>query len=185
MKKTHIPLNASLNTHSKDTSHSTQLKNIFSFLQNNVATASMVSNATGVPQKCITRYKRDLENKGLLWEIEKKDCLFTGYKAWYITCDPSKAPKKERQLNLFDSPSLVANKEVQEPTIYELQLRIVEPGYTEYLVFENCAFEGVLKIVPQKNDGFIAESIVWAFLFKGSLSQCDDFVGRLIKANKQ
>lgn len=88
-------------TQYKDTSHQTQLKTIFAFWQNNIATASMVSNATGIPQKCITRYKRDLENKGLLWEIEKKDCLFTGYKAWYITCDPSKAPKKEFQLNLF------------------------------------------------------------------------------------
>jgi len=57
----------------------------------------MVTDATGVPQKCITRYKRDLEKAGMLWEIEKKDCLKTGFKAWYITCDPSKAPKRPIQ----------------------------------------------------------------------------------------
>jgi hypothetical protein len=79
----------------KDTAHLTQLKTIFCFLQNHVATASMVSDATGVPQKNICRYKRDLENAGLLWEVEKKLCLKTGFRACYLTVDPAKAPKKE------------------------------------------------------------------------------------------
>jgi hypothetical protein len=63
----------------------TQLKTIFHYLQNHTATASMVSKATGIPQKCICRYKRDLEQSGLLNEVVKKRCKLTGFKAWYLT----------------------------------------------------------------------------------------------------
>jgi len=87
---------------SEGNSNSTQLKTIFEYLQVHVATASMVTDATGVPQKCITRYKRDLEKVGRLWEIEKTYCKHTGFKAWYLTTNPSKAPKNSiNQLNLF------------------------------------------------------------------------------------
>lgn len=85
---------------SKIKGHATQLKTIFVFLQENVATASMVSAATGVPQKCICRYKRDLELSGKLWEVEKKLCKHTGFMAWYLTTDPAKAPKRTNQLTL-------------------------------------------------------------------------------------
>ncbi len=78
-----------------------QLQTIFLYLKENIATASMVTDATGVPQKCITRYKRDLELSGQLWEICKTYCKKTGFKAWYLTTDPAKAPKKLIQLNLF------------------------------------------------------------------------------------
>ena len=79
----------------KDTYKRTQLKTIFEFLQNNIATASMVTEATGVPQKCITRYKRDLEKAGRLCEIEKKLCKKTGFKAWYLTTNPDLFPKSK------------------------------------------------------------------------------------------
>ncbi|HRP55236.1 hypothetical protein [Agriterribacter sp.] len=79
-----------------------QLQTIFQYLQEHIATASMVTDATGVPQKCITRYKRDLEKAGRIWELEKKPCKKTGFKAWYLTTDPDKAPKQLlTQLNLF------------------------------------------------------------------------------------
>jgi hypothetical protein len=81
--------------------HKTQLQTIFLYLQDHVATASMVTNATGIPQKCITRYKRDLEKNGMLWEVERKYCQLTGFKAYYLTTDPAKAPKSKPQLNLF------------------------------------------------------------------------------------
>jgi len=48
-----------------------QKKTIFQYLKQHTATASMVSEATGVPQKSICRYKRDLEKQGLLYEVEK------------------------------------------------------------------------------------------------------------------
>ena len=70
-----------------------QLQTIFQYLQEHIATASMVADATGVYQKNICRYKRDLEKSGRLWEIEKKLCKKTGFKAWYLTTNPDKAPK--------------------------------------------------------------------------------------------
>jgi Ribonuclease G/E len=85
----------------KDTDFRSQLKTIFQYLQNHTATASMVTAATGVPQKNICRFKRDLEKAGALWEVEKKLCKQTGFKAWYLTTNPDKAPKQYTQLNLF------------------------------------------------------------------------------------
>lgn len=84
--------------------HATQLKTIFLYLQNHVATASMVTEATGVPQKCICRYKRDLEKSKLLWEIKKDVCKHTGFRAWYLSTDPGKAPKCPKQTSLFEEP---------------------------------------------------------------------------------
>lgn len=84
----------------KDKDFRTQLKTIFQYLQKHIATASMVSAATGVPQKCITRYKRDLEKVGQLWEIEKKLCKQTGFRAWYLTTNPNNAPLNN-QLKMF------------------------------------------------------------------------------------
>ena len=62
-----------------------QERTIFHYLQKHTATASMVAEATGIKQKNITRYKRDLEQRGLLYEVEKKLCKVTGFKAWYLT----------------------------------------------------------------------------------------------------
>ena len=84
------------NRHSKS-----QLKTIFQYLEEHIATTSMVSAATGIPQKNICRYKRDLEKTGRLWEIEKNLCKNTGFKAWYLTTSPDKAPNCPVQLSLF------------------------------------------------------------------------------------
>jgi len=100
MKKSPHTPNDSLNRN-KVTKHLNQLQTIFNFLQDHIATASMVSDATNVPQKNICRYKRDLEKSGRLWEIEKKLCKKTGFKAWYLTTDPDKAPNYSSQLTLF------------------------------------------------------------------------------------
>jgi len=77
---------------SKDTTPPTQLQTIFSYLQDHIATGSMISNETGVPRRSICRYKRELEQAGLLWETDKTKCEITGYKAWYLTTDPSQVP---------------------------------------------------------------------------------------------
>jgi hypothetical protein len=84
---------------SKVNTHLNQLQTIFQYLQKHTATASMVTDATGVPQKCICRYKRDLEKSGRLWEIEKKLCQKTGFRAWYLTTNPEKAPISKNQQN--------------------------------------------------------------------------------------
>ena len=80
--------------------YTNQLQTIFHYLQEHTATASMVANATEVPQKNICRYKRDLENAGRLWETEKKLCEHTGFRAWYLTTNPDNSPLNN-QLELF------------------------------------------------------------------------------------
>lgn len=77
-----------------------QKKTIFEYLKTHIATASMVSDATNVPQKSICRYKRDLEKQGLLYEIEKRFCKLTGFRAWYLTTNPELFPKSN-QLKMF------------------------------------------------------------------------------------
>lgn len=87
---------------SEGNSHSNQFQTIFHYLHEHIATASMVADATGIYQKNICRYKRDLEKAGRIWELEKKRCQKTGFKAWYLTTNPHKAPKNSTtQLNLF------------------------------------------------------------------------------------
>ena len=77
-----------------------QLQTIFDYLKENTATDSMVTEYTGVPQKSICSYKRDLEKQGLLYEVEKKLCKITGFRAWYITTNPDLFPKSN-QLKTF------------------------------------------------------------------------------------
>lgn len=95
------PKNNAHKRHCKDIVFKNQLKTIFEYLQGHIATASMVSAATAIPQKNICRYKRDLEKAGRLWELEKKQCKQTGFKAWYLTTNPDKAPINV-QLELFE-----------------------------------------------------------------------------------
>ncbi|MGO3812986.1 hypothetical protein [Mesonia sp.] len=77
--------------------YSTQLKTIFHYLQNHTATASMIAMATDIPQKSICRYKRSLEKEGLLYEVEKKLCKATNFRAWYLTTNPELFSKVEPQ----------------------------------------------------------------------------------------
>ncbi|MNQ40731.1 hypothetical protein D3C85_543920 [compost metagenome] len=84
----------------KYTLSTTQLKTIFHYLQNHTATASMVSEATGIPQKSICRYKRDLEKRGLLCEVRKGFCELTKFRAWFLTTNPDLFPKSN-QLKMF------------------------------------------------------------------------------------
>ena len=76
----------------KNIDFNSQTKAIFQYLQNHIATASMISAKTGIPHKNICRYKRDLEKAGRLWETEKKICKHTGFRAWYLTTNPNLAP---------------------------------------------------------------------------------------------
>lgn len=58
------------------------------YLVENVATCSMASKATNIPQKCLTRYKRQLENEGKLVELFRAKCKHNGFPASYLTCNP-------------------------------------------------------------------------------------------------
>jgi len=94
-------LNPQQKRQTKGITHFNQLQTIFQYLLTHTATASMVSDVTGIPQKCICRYKRDLEKEGRLWETVKAKCKKTGCKAWYLTTDENKATIPSFQLNLF------------------------------------------------------------------------------------
>lgn len=74
---------------------------IFYYLQENVATAAMVELATGISRNSICRYKKDLEEAGLLWEVARDYCKRTGCMAWYLTTNPHTAAKCETQLSTF------------------------------------------------------------------------------------
>ena len=62
-----------------------ELKTIKNYLNENTATASMISEATGIPQKNICRHKRELEKLGVLRTVKKARCKHTGFNAWYLT----------------------------------------------------------------------------------------------------
>jgi Cdc6-like AAA superfamily ATPase len=62
-----------------------QTKIYFQYLQTHIATNSMVSKATGIPQKNLTRYKREFEDAGLLFEVYKGICKLTKFRATYLT----------------------------------------------------------------------------------------------------
>ncbi len=87
---------------SKDNRHKAQEKIVFDYLQTHVASASMVTDATGVPQKCVTRYKRKLERMGLLKQIKRERCKITGRNVWYLTTNKGLFPKYSLQLTLFN-----------------------------------------------------------------------------------
>jgi len=89
-----------LNSQSKDNQFKNEIRTIFEYLENNVCTASMLSDATGIKQKNICRYKRDLEKAGQLCELYKTYFKTTGFKAWYISANPKLFPKSN-QTTLF------------------------------------------------------------------------------------
>lgn len=55
------------------------------FLNENVATCSMVAKQTGIPQKNLTRYKSELEDKEVLKVLFVTNCKVTKFKAQYLT----------------------------------------------------------------------------------------------------
>jgi hypothetical protein len=92
-KDIHDPQKSLLIKNYKDMNFKNQEKTIFHYLQNHTATASMVSKETGIPQKNICRYKRDLQQAGLLCEVRKGYCELTKFRAWYLTTNPDLFPK--------------------------------------------------------------------------------------------
>jgi hypothetical protein len=75
-------------------------KRYFEYLKTNVATNSMVTEAIGILQKNLTRYKRTFEDAGLLYELYKGICKKTKRRATYLTTNPDLIPKSN-QLKMF------------------------------------------------------------------------------------
>jgi len=82
------------------TNHCTQVQILLNYLQNHVATASMISEATGIPQKNICRYKRKLEKEGRLLVVYKSRCKLTRRLACYLSLDKNEF-QLFKQLTLF------------------------------------------------------------------------------------
>ena len=65
-----------------------ELKEVYQYLQNNIATATMVSTALNIYRPNLCRRKRTLEKAGLLVEVKKGICKITRCRAAYLTCNP-------------------------------------------------------------------------------------------------
>jgi hypothetical protein len=86
----------------KDSYFEAEWKKFYEYLLTHTATASMVTSATGIPQKNITRYKDDLQKANRLWELEEKPCKITNRMAWYLTTNPEmRNTEPSPQLLLF------------------------------------------------------------------------------------
>lgn len=66
-------------------SKTSDLKTVLSYLNNHIATGSMVCKNTTVEHKNFTRRKRTLEDAGLLQEVKQGLCKVTNQRAWYLT----------------------------------------------------------------------------------------------------
>lgn len=75
-------------------------KQLLAYLKNNTANASMIEEATGIKQKNLCRYKRELEKIGLLWERYKDPCQITGFYSAYHKIDPCLNPL-DAKIKLF------------------------------------------------------------------------------------
>ena len=84
----------------KDKHYSTQIQVVYEYLQTNVATNSMIAEATGIKEKHICRHKRKLEKAGKLFLVKRVKCKSTGCKAWYLTTNIDFVPKLHTQLSL-------------------------------------------------------------------------------------
>lgn len=76
------------------------LKLAFNYLQTHIATASMVCEETGIPQKSFCRYKRYYEKKGMMHSVKVDRCKVTGKTAEYLTTNENWKPFNN-QLKLF------------------------------------------------------------------------------------
>jgi len=74
--------------------HSNQMAIYFNYLKKHIATNSMVTDATGIPQKNLTRYKRFFQMAGLLFEVRKGICEKTKHRATYLTTNKNLIPIK-------------------------------------------------------------------------------------------
>ena len=72
-----------------------QSKRYFQYLQTHIATNSMVTEATGIKQKNLTRYKATLQKQGLLFEVYKGICKHTKHRASYLTTNKALLPTKK------------------------------------------------------------------------------------------
>jgi hypothetical protein len=79
----------------------------YEYLQEHVAANSMASESLSISQEKICNNKVELEKLNLLWEVYFRPCRLTGFKAQWLTTNPTLIPEvKHIQLALFDGGEL-------------------------------------------------------------------------------
>jgi hypothetical protein len=73
----------------KDNKSITELQAVQTYLANNIATASMVAIDLCIYRPNLSRYKRTLEKYNHLVQLDKRTCKATGFKAHYLSCNPT------------------------------------------------------------------------------------------------
>ena len=81
--------------------HKAQKKRFYNYLKKHLSSCTMVSKALRIEQKCLTRYKREFELNGTLWQVKKANCKHTNRYVWYLTTNPELIPIN-KQTRLFN-----------------------------------------------------------------------------------
>ena len=102
MKKAETTTAPTLNN-GKDTIFLSEEQIFFDYLQDHVASCTMVCAETGILQKNACRHKRQLEESNLLWKLYEKRCSITKRKVAWLTTNPELVPNIfDSQLSLFE-----------------------------------------------------------------------------------
>lgn len=101
-KRKATPKKSSIFSQYEDTKrkHKAQKKRFYNYLKKNLCSCTMVSKALRIEQKCLTRYKREFEKCGILWQAKKGKCMHTNRIVWYLTTNPELIPI-DKQTKLF------------------------------------------------------------------------------------
>lgn len=86
----------------QDIDYTGQRQALFEFLQTGVYTTSEAAAAINIARKSLTRFKRQLEMQGKLWEVKETICSITGNPAMLITTNPVLVPRLIVQGSIFE-----------------------------------------------------------------------------------
>ena len=93
-KRKATPKKSSIFSQYEDTKrkHKAQKKRFYNYLKKHLSSCTMVSKALRIEQKCLTRYNRQIEKCGILWQAKKDRCKHTNRLVWYLTTNPELIP---------------------------------------------------------------------------------------------
>lgn len=93
-KRKAAPIKSSIIKQYEDTKrkHKAQKKRFYNYLFKHCVSCTMASKALRIEQKCLTRYKRQFEKGGVLWQAKKDRCKHTNRIVWHLTTNPQLIP---------------------------------------------------------------------------------------------